>query len=60
MLFTCGRYDEATPQTTAWYSSFIPKSEVIVFEHSAHMPHLEEIESYLKVVRDFLYRIENG
>jgi len=59
VLFTCGRNDEATPQTITWYSSFIAKSEVIVFEHSAHMAHLEETESYLKTVQDYLYLIEN-
>src|SRR5205814_165311 len=53
-LFTCGRYDEATPETTAWYQSLLSGAEMAVFEGSAHMPHLEETESYLHVVRDFL------
>ncbi|HVB24753.1 MAG TPA: proline iminopeptidase-family hydrolase [Ktedonobacteraceae bacterium] len=53
-LFTCGRYDEATPETTAWYQSLLPKSELVVFEQSAHMAHLEETELYLQTVRDFL------
>ncbi len=26
VLFTCGRYDEATPETTAWYHSLVPHS----------------------------------
>lgn len=53
-LFTCGAYDEATPQTTAWYQSLLPGSQLAVFEHSAHMPHLEQPEEYLRVVRAFL------
>ncbi|HLX57869.1 MAG TPA: proline iminopeptidase-family hydrolase, partial [Ktedonobacteraceae bacterium] len=57
-LFTCGRYDEATPEATAWYQSFIPGSEMVCFEHSAHMPHLEETKGYLRVVRGFLDRVE--
>lgn len=57
-LFTCGRYDEATPDATAWYQSLLPGSEIAVFEQSAHMPHLEETERYLQVVRDFLGRVE--
>lgn len=59
-LFTCGHFDEATPRTIEWYSKLLPKSEIFVFEQSAHMPHLEETESYLKVVRKFLCRIDNG
>lgn len=58
VLFTCGRYDEVTPQTTAWYSGLIPHSKTIVFEHSAHMAHLEETESYLNAVQRFLQSIE--
>lgn len=57
-LFTCGRYDEATPETTAWYQSLLPQSEIAVFEQSAHMPHLEEMEHYLQTVRNFLRRVE--
>ncbi len=57
-LFTCGRYDEATPETTAWYQSLLPQSELVIFEQSAHMPHLEETEYYLQTMRNFLRRIE--
>jgi proline iminopeptidase len=55
-LYTCGRCDEATPEATAWYSSLTPAAEILVFEHSAHMPHLEETEAYLAAVRAFLGR----
>lgn len=57
-LFLCGRYDEATPEATAWYHSLLPGSELVVFEQSSHMPHLEESESYLATARDFLRRAE--
>ncbi len=57
-LFTCGRYDEATPDATAWYQSLLPKSELVVFEQSAHLPHLEETEGYLEMVRNFLQQVE--
>ena len=59
-LFTCGRYDEATPETTAWYSTLLPGSQAVVFEHSAHMTMLEEPERYAAVVRDFLHRAERA
>lgn len=57
-LFTCGRYDEATPETTAWYHSLLSGSEIALFEHSSHMPQIEEKEQYLMVVRSFLNRVE--
>jgi len=57
-LFTCGRYDEATPTTTAAYASLVPGAEVAVFEQSAHVPHLEEPERYAGVLRAFLRRAE--
>jgi proline iminopeptidase len=57
-LFTCGRYDEATPEATAWYQSLLPTSELAVFEQSAHMAHLEETGRYLRTLRDFLQRLE--
>jgi proline iminopeptidase len=57
-LFTCGRYDEATPETTGWYSSRLPGSELVVFEASSHLAHLEERDRYLQVAGSFLERVE--
>jgi proline iminopeptidase len=53
-LFTCGRFDEATPETTKYYSSITPNSQFHVFENSAHMPYIEEPEEYLRIIGDFL------
>lgn len=53
-LFTCGRYDEATPASTAYFSSLAPNSKLHVFENSAHMAYIEEPEEYVRVVNDFL------
>ncbi len=53
-LFTCGRFDEASPETTAYYQSRVPGAKLAIFEKSSHMPHFEEREAYLQVVRDFL------
>lgn len=58
VLFTCGRYDEATPDATSWYAALLPGSEVRVFENSAHMPHLEEEDAYLEALRVFLRSID--
>lgn len=58
-LFTCGRYDEATPETTSYYSSITPQSQFHVFEHSAHMPYIEEPEKYLDVIGSFLKSVDS-
>ena len=57
-LFTCGRFDEATPATTAHYQRLLPGSELRVFERSAHMAMIEESAEFVAVVRDFLARTE--
>jgi proline iminopeptidase len=57
-LFTCGRYDEATPDATAWYQSLMPGSKMTVFEESAHLSHLEEADKYIALVRAFLRTVE--
>jgi proline iminopeptidase len=58
VLFTCGGYDEATPETTAWYSQQLPGSELVVFENSSHLAHLEERDRFLQVVREFLRKVD--
>lgn len=57
-LFACGRYDEATPEATAWYQSLLPGSELAVFERSAHLPMLEEQGAFLRVIGEFLDRTD--
>jgi proline iminopeptidase len=58
-LFTAGRYDEATPETTAFYKSFIPGASLKIFENSSHMAMHEETELYIKAIREFLIDTEN-
>jgi proline-specific peptidase len=53
-----GRYDQATPAITETLHRGIAGSEWVLFEHSAHMPHLEETERYLQVLTQFLDRVE--
>jgi len=55
-LFTCGRYDEATPNTTEYYASLVPGSEFYVFEDCSHMPGVENPQAYVGKMRDFLNR----
>lgn len=57
-LFTCGRFDEATPEACRALADNVPGAELSVFEQSAHLPHLSERELYVQVVRGFLERAE--
>ena len=58
VLYVCGRYDGATPGATAWYQSLTPHAELVVFEESSHLPHIEEPELFLGMVREFLRRVD--
>lgn len=58
VLFTCGRFDEATPDSTLFYASKMPNANAVIFENSAHLPHLEEPETYLKTLASFLQSVE--
>ena len=57
-LFTCGRYDFTTPETTKRYAGQVKNSEFVVFENSAHTAINEEPGAYVKVIRDFLDKHE--
>ncbi|MFA4921854.1 MAG: proline iminopeptidase-family hydrolase [Candidatus Neomarinimicrobiota bacterium] len=58
VLFTCGRYDEATPATTEYYHTNLPGSEMVVFENASHAHHLEKTDQFLEIIRAFLTRSE--
>lgn len=53
-LIISGRYDEATPATVQPYKDGIKGSRWEIFEHSSHMPHVEEKERCMQVVGEFL------
>jgi L-proline amide hydrolase len=55
-LIVSGRYDEATPATVQPYKDGIAGSRWEIFEHSSHMPHVEEKERCMQVVGEFLAR----
>jgi proline iminopeptidase len=59
-LFTCGRFDEATPESTRQFAELIPGSRLQLFERSSHMAHLEERELYLEHLRGFLREVESA
>ncbi|UJR29686.1 hypothetical protein I4U23_017234 [Adineta vaga] len=50
-----GRYDEATPRTQIPYRERINNSvQQVLFNESSHMPHVEEHEKTMNVIRHFL------
>lgn len=56
VLLTCGRFDESTPETTSYYKSCFPNSEIRIFEDSSHFHHIEKEVEFLETLRDFLRR----
>lgn len=59
VLYTCGEYDEARPETTTTYYRQSPNAAIAVFRHSSHMPHQEESSAYLSVLDQFLKAVES-
>jgi proline-specific peptidase len=57
-LVVSGRYDEATPTIAQTIQQGIPNAEWVVFEQSAHVPHLEETDRFLDILEQFLRRVE--
>lgn len=54
VLFTCEEFDEATPETTGYYQSMLPGSEIHIFNDASHSHLLEKTEEYLSLTRRFL------
>jgi L-proline amide hydrolase len=53
-LLASGRFDEATPGAVQPFFESIPDVRWEIFEHSSHMPFVEEPERYFSVVEAFL------
>lgn len=57
-LIISGKYDESTPLLNEILHKGIPNSEWVLFEHSAHLPHVEEEEKFLRTVAAFLAQVD--
>ncbi|HZQ64996.1 MAG TPA: proline iminopeptidase-family hydrolase [Gaiellaceae bacterium] len=57
-LLVSGRHDEATPHIVEQIHSRIPGARWELFQHSSHMPHVEEPEAFLGVVEGFLAEVD--
>lgn len=53
-LLISGRYDEATPATVQPFADGIADVQWEIFEHSSHMPHVEERDACMACVARFL------
>ena len=53
VLFLCGRYDEATPESVQVYKENLPGSRMYIIENASHLAYLEQQAEYLSQVRNF-------
>jgi L-proline amide hydrolase len=53
-LLISGKYDEAAPSTVQPFADRIPNVRWQVFEHSSHVPHIEERSAYMELVQRFV------
>ena len=57
-LFTCGRYDEATPETIRKHASSVPGALFHIFKKSSHLCTLEEPREFVKTIGGFLRQVD--
>jgi proline iminopeptidase len=60
VLITCGRFDEAAPQTMQKAQEKSRNAKLVIFEKSAHVSHLEEQKKYLDTLVNFLGNVEKS
>jgi len=60
VLYICGRDDEATPETSEYYSSLTPRSDCVILENSSHACFFEEPEELVNVLRKFMLDVDEG
>ena len=59
-LVISGEFDEATPAINRTVSEGIPGAESVIYPGGSHMAHVEDPEGYMRVLDDWLTRIESG
>ncbi|MBX2976031.1 MAG: proline iminopeptidase-family hydrolase [Ignavibacteriaceae bacterium] len=58
-LFTAGRFDEATPESTSIYCNNLEGSKIHIFEDATHSHHLEKKDEYNNLIVKFLDKVES-
>lgn len=54
VLITCGRFDEAHPESMAKFNKLIKNSRLVIFEDASHQHHLEQQDDYIELVANFI------
>jgi len=56
VLYVCGEYDEATPESTRAYAALTPHSEMAVIAGAAHVANYDQPDAYMSTLRRWLTR----
>lgn len=59
VLFTCGHFDEARPDTVAEFAALTPRSQFLEIANGSHQHHLEQPEIYDRALAAHLMSAEN-
>ncbi|MFP4470304.1 MAG: proline iminopeptidase-family hydrolase [Bacteroidota bacterium] len=57
VLFTCGEFDEARPETCGYFAGLIPDAELFVMEGCSHVHHVEDQTVYNARISEFLNHV---
>jgi proline-specific peptidase len=57
-LVVTGEHDEATPAVNRTVADGIPGAESVIYPDASHMAHVEDTEGYVRLLDDFLTRVE--
>jgi len=59
-LVVTGEHDEATPAINRTVSEGIPGAKSVIYPNASHMAHVEDTPGYVRMLDDFLSRVEAG
>jgi proline-specific peptidase len=59
-LVVSGEHDEATPAINETVSGGIPGAESVIYPDASHMAHVEDTPGYVRLLDDFMSRVESG
>jgi proline-specific peptidase len=57
-LVVTGEHDEATPAVNRTVADAIPGAESVIYPDASHMAHVEDTDGYVRLLDDFLTRVE--
>jgi L-proline amide hydrolase len=57
-LVVTGEHDEATPAINKTVAEGIPGAESVIYPGASHMAHVEDTEGYVRLLDEFLSRVE--